>query len=157
VQDNTNKKAYRLKRRDFFWGHQVKYGEVSDAYNNGIIRLVKADAGTWIQPIHEEFKLNDPAGSAGVLHGYIDHYAHQSVKEFLEHVNLYSTIRAKELKRQGKITNWFEIIAYPVGKFLYTFLIKTGFRDGIRGFIYSFMMAFHSFLVRSKLYLSQQS
>ena len=34
-----------------------------------------------------------------------------------------------------------------------TSLVKQGFRDGTAGFIYSFMMSFHSFLVRSKLYM----
>jgi len=45
------------------------------------------------------------------------------------------------------------IIFPPLVKFFYTFFILGGFLDGARGFVYSYMMSFHSFLSRSKLYL----
>jgi len=75
------------------------------------------------------------------------------VSGFLEKINQYSTLRAKELYCAGKKTNFFEIIVYPTGKFLKNFLWNLGFLDGLPGFLHAVFMSFHSFLVRGKLWL----
>lgn len=147
IKKNT-KQVYYIKRRDNWWGRQLKYGEVATAYNQGIIRLVKKGSGSWKHLVHEAFnsKFNSET-----LDGYIDHYPHPDIAHFIESVNLYSSIRAKELYEAGVRSNVFSLIFYPFGKFMYTYIGKGGFLDGAAGFVYSFMMSFHSFLVRSKL------
>lgn len=150
---NNENRAYYIKRRDMLWGRELKHGEVATAYNKGIIRLVKKNSGTWKGTVHEEFK---PNGQTGQLSGFIDHTPHQSVKDFLEDINVYSSLRANELYKANKKTNVLELIFYPIVKFKYTYFFKLGFLDGPEGFIYSFMMSFHSFLVRAKLYMLWQ-
>lgn len=144
--------AYFILRRDFFWGTELKYGETNSARSQGIIRLVRKGSGRWIGKVHEVFKSSRPTGA---LSGFINHCPHQSIAAFLESINKYSTLRAQELLTSGVRTNVFQIMLYPFGKFWYTYLLKLGFLDGPAGFVYSFMMSFHSFLVRSKLYLIQ--
>lgn len=146
---------YPLRRKDFFLGKPVVHGEVFDAYSKGINRLLRRGAGQWKYKIHEEFEPNPQSTRGSTLKGYVHHYPHQTVKAFLKNINHYSTLRAQELLSNGKRTNWFEVIAYPNGKFLLTYFLKGGFKDGIRGFVYSFMMSMHSFLVRAKLYMTQ--
>ncbi|MDO8497736.1 MAG: glycosyltransferase family 2 protein [bacterium] len=141
--------VYYIKRRDFFWGKELQYGETAKARNKGIIRLVKKNSGVWRGLVHEEFIFS---GESGKLSGFLDHYPHQSLKEFIYDINAYSTIRAKELLQQGKQPHIREILLYPFGKFLLTYLIYLGFLDGPAGFCYAFMMSFHSFLVRAKVY-----
>lgn len=151
--ENNKISAYYIKRRDRLWGRELTHGEVEKAYNKGIIRLVKKNSGKWEGTVHEEYK---PNGQTGQLSGYINHTPHQSIKEFLEDVNTYSTLRAQELYHAHKKTNALEILFFPILKFKYTYFLKLGFLDGPEGFIYSFMMSFHSFLVRAKLYLLWQ-
>ena len=147
-------KNYRLKRRDWFWGSWVTRGEVRKAYQTGIIRFMQKGSGEWKGNVHEVFI---PEDTPGVLSGYINHYPHQTVKEFLEHINLYSSIRAQELYNRGVTTNWVQFFTYPFGKFILTYFMYRGFQDGPAGFAYSFFMSFHSFLVRAKLYQLQRS
>lgn len=149
-RDGLTTDAYYIPRRDFFWGRELKYGEPQSARTGGIIRLVKKGSGKWVGAVHERFETK---GETAKLSGFINHYPHQTIAEFLSSINEYSTIRASELFKQGIRTNLFQIILYPFGKFWYTYLLKLGFLDGPAGFVYSFMMSFHSFLVRSKLYL----
>lgn len=146
---NCDSVAFYIKRRDFFWGTELKHGEVSTARKKGFIRLVKNEAGEWHGRVHEEFKT---AGKTDTLHGYLNHYPHQTVKEFISHVNRYSTLRAQELLKQGKKPSFFQLITYPFGKFILTYFFKAGFLDGTAGFAYAFFMSFHSFLVRAKLF-----
>ena len=60
-------------------------------------------------------------------------------------------MRADELAKQGKKISIIELVLFPFGKFFYTYFILGGFLDGAAGFVYSFVMSFHSFLVRAKL------
>lgn len=141
--------AFYIRRRDFFWNTELQYGELETARTTGFIRLVKKGRGSWRGKVHEVFITE---GNVGKLNHLLAHYPHQTVTEFLRSVNTYSSLRAKELFETGKKTNFLEIILYPLGKFIWTYLIKGGFRDGSAGFAYSFFMSFHSFLVRAKLY-----
>jgi glycosyltransferase involved in cell wall biosynthesis len=141
--------AFAIKRRDFFMNHEMKYGETKKVRNMGIVRLVKKGAGIWNGNVHEVFHT---AKNVGKLNGFLDHYPHPTISEFIIDINLYSSLRAKELFDHNKRTNILEIIFYPFSKFIYTYFIKLGFLDGSQGFIYSFFMSFHSFLVRTKLY-----
>lgn len=146
--------AFHIKRRDFFWGREVKYGEVKEIRQKGLIRLVEKNKGTWIGDVHEQINLININSNlkVGRLKNYINHYPHQTLKEFLKTINLYSSLRAKELYFRGVKPNIFQLIFYPLGKFLLTYFIYFGFLDGVVGFVYSFMMSFHSFLVRAKLF-----
>ena len=144
--------AYYLKRRDFWWGRELNYGETSKVRQVGLIRLIRKNSGKWEGKVHEEFRIKNSELKINLLNNFINHYPHQNVKEFLEEINFYSTLRAREMRGQGKNSNIFEIIFYPLLKFLLTYIIKLGFLDGSAGFAYAFFMSFHSFLVRAKLY-----
>lgn len=140
--------AYAIPRRDFFWGHEMKYGETKQARTKGIIRLIKKGGGNWTGTVHETFT---PVGVVNRIDAFLDHYSHDSLSSFIHDVNIYSTIRANELAAQGKQVSILEVIFYPFGKFIYTYFLLGGFLDGPEGFTYSFIMSFHSFLVRAKL------
>ena len=148
--DWKESEAFYIKRRDFFWEKELKYGEIKKVREQGIIRLVKKNSGHWMGEVHEVFY---PANKkVGQLNGFLNHYPHQASTEFINDVNRYSSIRAEELFNRGTRTNVFQIIFFPLGKFLYNYFFNLGFLDGPAGFTYSFMMSFHSFLVRAKLY-----
>ncbi len=140
--------CYYLKRRDFFWGKELMFGETRAARETGFIRLVKKNSGDWKGTVHEKFVSEHKQGS---LKGFIDHYPHQKISEFLRSVNEYSSARAKELKNNGTRFSTLKMVFYPLGKFIYTYFLKLGLFDGAAGFAYSFMMSLHSFLVRAKL------
>lgn len=143
--------AFRIPRLDWFWGQRVEHGEVASARNTGFIRLVKKGSGAWVGTVHEVYKVSS-GKSTGQLQAALFHYPHQTLTEFLLEINEYSTLRAKELFEKKYPFSLTEAIVYPLGKFLYTYFWKQGFKDGPAGFAYSFIMSFHSFLVRAKLY-----
>jgi len=140
--------SYRLRRRDYFWNHEMRFGEIIEARNNGIIRFIRKGKNRWFGNVHEKYIADNRIGR---LNGFINHYPHQTIKEFIISVNFYSTLRAKELYKQDKIMNIFQLIFFPFGKFIYNYFFRLGFLDSSAGFVYSFMMSFHSFLVRAKL------
>jgi glycosyltransferase involved in cell wall biosynthesis len=151
-QNNLEFVAYYIKRRDFFWGRELRFGEIRKVRNNGIIRLVKRNFGRWLGKVHEKLKIKNEKLKIGSFQSYLNHYPHQDIALFLRKINFYSTLRAKELYNQGKKFSLIELIVFPFSKFILTYFIYLGFLDGPAGFVYSFMMSFHSFLVRAKLF-----
>lgn len=139
-----------LKRRDVFNGKELKHGEWG---NMKLIRLGRKDSGRWSGSIHE---IWDIQGETSALQNFLYHYPHQSLTEFLNELNFYTSLRANELYENGVKSNWWSIALYTKGKFFQNFILRLGFLDGIEGVVYSILLCFHSFLVRSKLWLLWQ-
>ncbi len=143
--------AYYLRRRDWFWGEQLNHGELKRMCEHGALRLMRPDAGWWKGKVHERFSS---AKATARLDGFIEHYPHPTIAEFLTEINTYSTIRAHELATSysSPAILVVEMLALPPIKFVWTYILQLGFLDGPAGFVYSFMMSFHSFLARAKAY-----
>lgn len=147
--DNTNNKGFYLKRKDFFLGKEIKHGEIGSIK---LLRLACLRLGNiWKRKVHEYWKVK---GEKEELKNPLIHFPHITLHEFIDDINNYSTIHAEELKKEKKTSNIFKIILWPAGKFIYYFIIKSGFLDGTEGFIVACMMSFHSFLAWSKLWIS---
>src|SRR3989338_1560975 len=150
VQDDMKKNpddneihAYHIKRRDVWWGRELKYGEVHKAAHIGFILLYKKGSGVWVGAVHEQFKTDE---KTGILSSYLIHRPHPSISSFLKQINKYSSIRADELHLDGCRSNVLKIMFFPPIKFWYNYLLRFGFLEGVEGFIYAFFMAFHTFL-----------
>lgn len=146
--ENTPFGAYKIRREDVFLGQKLTHGEVMYASREGIIRLVKKGVGEFEGSVHEVFVTREKISR---LNSKIIHYAHKSVSALLEKINFYSSLRADELKSSQKKVFITSLLFYPFAKFVYTYFLLFGFLDKEAGFIYSFLMSFHSFLVRAKL------
>lgn len=138
--------GFIIKRTDFLWGEKLKFGE---AGNIKLLRLAKKDAGAWKGIVHEVWHVE---GKTEELQNTLLHYPHQSITEFLEEINKYTSLRAQELYEEKKSVSWISIIVYPGAKFFVNYFLKLGFMDGVPGIIHALLMSLHSFLVRSKLY-----
>jgi len=141
--------AYYIKRRDRWWGRWLRFGELWRVYHGGLLRLVRKNSGKWKGSVHEEFKT---AKSTAKLNSFLNHYPHADVKSFIKKINHYSNLRARELYDTKTRFSILQIIFYPFLKFVLNYFILLGFIDGPAGFTYAFLMSFHSFLVRAKLY-----
>jgi len=142
-----NPSGFYLKRIDRLWGKDLNYG---DSGTIKLLRLAKKGSGKWVGKVHERW---DVFGRTECLNNPLHHLPHQSIPEFLSEINHYTTLRSEELFKQNKKTNIALIIIYPVAKFIHIYFLKLGILDGIPGLISALMMSFHSFLVRSKLWL----
>ena len=139
--------GYYIPREDLLFGKILRHGELQ---GKKFLRLGRKGYGKWIGRVHETWNIK---GETGNLQNPILHIPHKTISEFLSEINHYTTIRARELHEEKKSATIASIILYTKGKFIYTYILKQGFLDGIPGLALSLMMSFHSFLVRGKLYL----
>lgn len=146
LPEDSSYSAYNFKRIDTFWNTKMLHGEAGNCF---VPRLVNKTKGNFVRPVHEEWNGTAPTKN---LSGVLDHFPHPTIKEFVEEVNTYSDLNSDYFVKAGKRTNVLDILFTPLLKFIYTYFVKFGFLDGVAGFVYSFMMSFHSFLSRAKLY-----
>lgn len=144
-------KGFFLKRRDILWGVPLMHGETASVR---LLRLARKGGGKWTRPVHEVWNVT---GVVGTLEHPLDHMPHPTVADFLSDINRYSTINAAHFHRLGVRASVWQIIGYPVAKFIRNYVIKSGYKDGTPGMIVALMMSFHSFLTRSKLWQLQKN
>jgi glycosyltransferase involved in cell wall biosynthesis len=144
----TNEYAgFYIRRIDTMWGKELKHGEVG---NIKLLRLAKKESGTWQSNVHEVWKVH---GKTLLLNNSLLHYPHPTVSKFLEEINMYTDLRAKELYKKKTKVFWGTILLYPKMKFIQNYFLRRGFLDGLPGLVFALMMSFHSFLVRAKLWI----
>lgn len=149
--DDLQYKNYAFKRNDIFIGHELNHGENANQY---FLRFFNKKYGCFAGAVHEVWQTPNRIEYKKL---HIHHYPHQSLKSFIKKINFYTDIRAQELYDQNQKSNLFQIIFYPLGKFIQDYFFKLGFLDATPGIIMALGMSFHSFLVRAKLWhLSHQ-
>lgn len=148
-QNLKNFDGFYLKRSDLMWGRQLKYGEMGSIK---LLRLGRKNSGGWEGMAHEKWEIE---GTIGILMNPLLHFPHKTLEEFLRDINFYTDIRALELKDKNARVFFWSIPLYPLGKFIFNYIFKRGFLDGMPGLIIAITMSFHSFLVRGKLWLKK--
>lgn len=148
----TNTDSFYIKRKDYFLGKVLQYGEVGHVK---ILRFMKKHSGQWQGRVHEVFVVKDE--KVGHLSSPLLHYPHQSMHSFISKINFYSTLRAKELTSPSKLYIVIELMLKPIGKFIYNYFLQLGFLDGWRGLVYASVMSLHSLSVRIKVYEKNKS
>lgn len=146
IEHSQGTAGFFLKREDTMWGKVLNHGEQG---NIQLLRLAKKGSGKWVGKVHEVW---DVKSTTQQLENPIYHFPHPTVAQFLAEINMYSTIRAKELHNQGKKADWLSVLLYAKGKFAQDYFFKFGFLDGTEGFLVAIIMSFYSFLVRGKLW-----
>jgi glycosyltransferase involved in cell wall biosynthesis len=150
LKEKNTTNGFKCRRTDYLWGKEIKYGDGKNSY---YIRLANKNFGKWVGKVHEVWTIK---GRVDSLQATLKHYPHQTLSEFLEEINNYSTLRANELYSQGERSSWLHSILFAKGKFIHNYIIAGGFLDGVPGVVRACMMSFYSFLTRAKLFLLWQ-
>ncbi|MCW1949027.1 MAG: glycosyltransferase family 2 protein [Candidatus Shapirobacteria bacterium] len=144
--DKDQYKSYSFKRQDIFLGKPLSHGE--NAFLN-FTRLVHKKYGQFTGQVHEVWDTKKDIKKTDLS---IKHYSHQTIKSFIQKINFYTDIRSQEMYSQGIKVNIYQIIFFPIGKFIEDYFLKLGFLDGTAGIIMALCMSFHVFLNKAKLW-----
>lgn len=126
--DPKDVNGFYIKRKIIFLGREIGQDKV--------LRLARKNAGNWARKVHETWQIK---GKVGTLENYIIHNTAENLHEYIEKMNKYSGLHARENLAEGKRSNLFKIIFYPKMKFVQNIL-------SCRGFVFSMLQSFHSFL-----------
>ena len=137
--------GYRIPRKTFFLGKQVRYGGWYPDYN---LRLFRKGTGRFEErAVHEAIKVQ---GAVGNTRHAIRHYAYPDLASYMSSINKYSSLAVTVMAEKGISrfrTGWANILLRPVGTFVIKYLFRLGFLDGKHGLI---LNLFHSYYVFAK-------
>lgn len=140
--------GFSFKRKDKLLGKWLNFGEVG-AFKS--VRLVRKGSGKWRRKVHVWF---DMSGEVKELKYPLLHYPHPTLSAFIKSINRWSSWHGDANKEEGKKSNLFKIVFFPILKFIQNYVFRLGFLDGLHGFIHAVFMSFHSFLAWSTLWIN---
>ncbi|MBI3103908.1 glycosyltransferase family 2 protein [Candidatus Daviesbacteria bacterium] len=120
------------------------------------IRFFKKGAVVWNSKIHSKPKfkgmgLKLPAEEKLA----IVHHNYQTIWQFIERMNRYTTIEAEQLLKDGYQFKWTDLFQKPLDEFLSRFFANKGYQDSLHGFALSLLQAFAFFTTYLKVWQFQ--
>lgn len=138
--------AYEMPRLHWFMKRWIRH---SAWYPDRKIRLFRRDRCSWggYAP-HDKVQV---PGSLGRLRGDLHHYIYRDLNHFAATKNSYSTLTALDHFRSGRRANLVDLTLRPLYAFLYRYLVRLGFLDGLPGFVICVMESHAVFMKYVKL------
>jgi len=134
---NLQEKIYAMKRKNKMFGQVVHYGNWDP---NPIKRLWPKSKCSWTGNVHEHVVCNNM--QTQVLPGEIFHYNYDSIEQFIQKMNKYTSL---EEKPQNPLKDVFRRYVWHVG-----------FLDGWRGLFLVYLMGIYYICANIKLWQKKQ-
>jgi hypothetical protein len=138
IESGNGINGYYIYRKNYFFDRHIG--------TDKILRLARRDSGHWERKVHEVWNVH---GRLGELKNPLIHHTAPSLHDFIKKTNNYSTLHAQANLAEAKRSDTLKIIIFPIAKFITSILMG-------RGFVFSMLQSFHSYLSWSKQYLLQK-
>ena len=125
--------GYRFPRATEYFGAYLRHG---NAYPDRVMRLFDRRRGGWRgdREIHEHASVD---GTIVNLRGDLLHQAYRSLSDHLDRLERYARMMALHMHAQGRRAHFVNFVANPFWRFLRGYVLRLGFLDGWRGFVYA--------------------
>lgn len=131
-----------VKRVDHFLGQTMEWGETGNFW---VLRMGKRNLLRFLRPVHEVARISGNVTSAQIV---LNHYPHPTIGDFFSKIAGYAKLEAHYRISHHQPLYLWEMVIFPLGKFLANYIFRLGLLDGWRGLIYAIMMSLHSLFVR---------
>lgn len=147
IPDDTSFNGFNIHRLNYFLGAPMKHSGLDNEY---ILRLIRIGSGQYRDVlVHEGLEIE---GKTARLKNAMLHYSYADLENYFSKFNKYTTLAAKDLKAKGKKFSLFGTILRLPFEFGKRYILKLGFLDGIRGFIWASCSTFYVFVKYIKLW-----
>lgn len=144
--DDPDCEGYNINRCNHFMGRPLRHGE---GYPDWCLRLFKKSTAGWSpDPVHERVMIT---GKVGRIEGDLNHYSEESLAEYIEKQNTYTTLQAQQMWELGRTASWTKLMTSPVLRFIKFYILRRGFLDGVPGLVHILIGCFNSFSKYAKL------
>ncbi len=141
LEENTPYAGFRIPRLNHYFGRPLYHG---GQYPDLQLRLFRAGKGRYNhRPVHESVELEGPVS---LLSGEILHYSYDTVADYFEKFERYTSLEAERLlatgERPSAIRLTLQMFLRPCWKFFWRYLFKLGFLDGTAGLLAALFNSF---------------
>jgi len=138
--------VYRMARRNRFMGRWLAHGE---GYPDWSARLFRRDAARWsADEVHEKLLYSV---TPGILSGDLEHDSAESLAQYMDKQNRYSTLAARQLQARGHEGGAAQLVLSPLVRFMKFYFFHLGFLDGLPGLVHISIGCMNSYMKYAKL------
>lgn len=145
VKNDNGIGAYAVNRLTYFLGRPVRH---SGWFPDYVVRFFKRGHRFSEKQVHESL---ENATNAGKLPGLLLHYSYTDLDQYIEKLNSYTTLNAREMFGAGRKSNLLDMIIHSAATFFKMYVFKAGFLDGSTGFVLAILSSYHVFIKYAKL------
>lgn len=138
--------AYKFPRKNIVFGKSIKHAGWYPDFQTRLFRRGKAH---YERLVHEKLEVE---GEVGEINSHIIHHNYDTVTQFLDKLQKYTTLEASELIRNKYVFHWPDLILKSNAEFLRRFFAEEGYKDGLHGLVLSFLQGFYTFVVYLKIW-----
>lgn len=143
-------RAYKVRRIEYFLGKAIGYGIWNPSYQD---RFFHRAGVRYVNDIHEYPIFPQPPQD---IHEPLLHAPDFSPERFLEKMNKYTSIEARDRYEQGQRTSWFKLLfAFPA-MFYKNYFYYGARKDGMHGFVISLLEGVSRVVRHIKMWQIQQ-
>jgi len=143
--------GFYVPRKNFFMKRWIKYGGWRP---DNTLRLFRKNSGRFEErAVHEKVVVS---GNTAYLKNPLLHYTYNSISDYLKRADVYSTLAAKELMKNGAAPKAFDFIVRPLATFIKMFFLRLGFLDGRYGLVLAVLYSYYTFLKYAKAWELRQ-
>ncbi len=147
INTSQSKEGFFIPRKNYLGDKWLKYGGQYPDYQ---LRLFKKGAGYFAaQLVHERVQIK---GETGYLNNPLVHRTYKDFSDFVSKINRYTSLEAMELGENLPRITLFNILFLPLKKFVSTYFMRKGYRDGMLGLAVCGFTAFYVFLKLVKIW-----
>jgi glycosyltransferase involved in cell wall biosynthesis len=143
--------AYRMKFRNHYLGRELKHGPWGRDWH---IRLFSRERRYITHRVHEHL---EPIDDVATLAGVVIHHPYRDLAHHVTKIVKYARWGADDLHARGRRAGLWELTARPAWRFARDYVVYSGWRDGVVGFIAAALSAFAAFLKYAFLFARSQS
>ena len=144
-QETPGHNGYAFSRMTNYLGGWVRH---SGWYPDYKLKLYRRDRGKFVNVLHEDVKLDGPAG---LLEGDLRHYTVRSYAEHKAKLDFFSTMGAEDMFAQGRRSWRAAMIFASPWTFLQRLVFQFGVLDGRRGWLIAWLSANYIYIKYRKL------
>lgn len=143
---NESPAAYAMARRNRFLGRWLAHGEGYPDWNT---RLFDRRRARWSEDaVHEHVVAQ---GRVARLHGDLLHASAESLENYLDKQNRYTTLQAQAMYARGERSSVARIVLAPLVRFIRFYVFRLGWLDGLPGLVHIAIGCGASFMKYAKL------
>ena len=141
LSKETQYNGFTIPRRNFIGDYWVRYG---GWYPSPQLKLFRRDKFRYEEVgVHPRAFMDEPCGH---LKSDIIHYSYKNIEDFLNKLNNQTTREAQKWFEQNKPMRLGRFIWRTYDRFIRTYFVKKGYKDGFIGFVVAYLAGLYQFL-----------
>ena len=147
LPDQPDEAAFMVNRLSRFLGKWIRHCGWHPEYVTRLFDRNRAHFND--KPVHESIIAE---GNVGRLDGLLRHYTYETMEQYIDKLNRYTTLAAEEMHLAGRSTSLFGAVVRAKVAFCRMWLVKGGILDGVPGTVLCLASSFYVLSKYTKLW-----